>query len=455
MNRITLFLTVLLLLFTFVFSIGISGCTSRDNLSEQVLVQGVASAASSKPFPRPTASSEPTASPTPIATPAPTSSHVPSASPASTSAVPSVSPVPAASPAPSENPAPSQRPAVTTSPAPTMTASPKPFPRPSAIPEPTVTPAPTPTPTPTPAPTAVAAPAYRLEVDVTNQVVSAYEKDENGNYTKLVRQMICSTGKPSTPTPLGTYTLPGGKYDRGVWGYFSKFHVWARYFVRIKGGYLFHSVIYAKNDVKTLKQSTVNALGTPVSAGCIRLHVEDAKWIYDNAKPGTIVDIVKKEKNPELTAALKAGKPAPTPEPPEAVSVSLVVDKQEKLEIAVGETVSFKTMVTYSDKTEKDETANAEYSLDKAGIAVINNNTIQGISPGTTTMTVQFNGVTASIDILVTEAAPPDGAPGSSDESKHTPSGNPGVPAEGTLGEETSGASAGTLDAPAESLDVP
>ncbi len=212
-----------------------------------------------------------------------------------------------------EQPAKTQRPVPTEEPVSTLTptSSPIPSPTPAPTPKPTVTPEPVQTKDPTP----VSNP-YRLEVDVTNQVVSVYEKDNNGDYTKLIRQMICSTGKPSTPTPKGSFTLPGGPYDRGEWGYFSKFKVWARYFTRIKGGILFHSVIYAKNDVNTLKQSTVDALGTPVSAGCIRLQVEDAKWIYENAKPGTIVDVVEKDRNPELTASLKPSKePSETSKP--------------------------------------------------------------------------------------------------------------------------------------------
>ena len=89
-----------------------------------------------------------------------------------------------------------------------------------------------------------AQPRYRIEVDVTNQVVTVFEKDVKGDYTKVVRQMICTTGKPSTPTPLGTFKLPGGKNDRAVWGYFTKFNTYARYLTRIKGGYLFHSILY-------------------------------------------------------------------------------------------------------------------------------------------------------------------------------------------------------------------
>ncbi|HHY83676.1 MAG TPA: L,D-transpeptidase family protein [Clostridiales bacterium] len=169
------------------------------------------------------------------------------------------------------------------------------------------TPMPTvrPTASPTKAPKTESSMPYQIEVDVTNQVVTVFGRDSSGNYTKVVRQMICSTGKPSTPTPLGTFKLPGGPYDRGVWGYFAKYKTWARYFTRIKGSYLFHSVLYSKQDVSTLKKSTVEALGTPVSHGCIRLMVEDARWIYENALAGTIVNIVKKPKNPELTKKLK------------------------------------------------------------------------------------------------------------------------------------------------------
>jgi lipoprotein-anchoring transpeptidase ErfK/SrfK len=174
-----------------------------------------------------------------------------------------------------------------------------------------------------------AQPRYRIEVDVTNQVVTVFEKDAKGDYTKVVRQMICTTGKPSTPTPLGTFKLPGGKNDRAVWGYFTKFNTYARYLTRIKGGYLFHSILYRERDVFTLNESTLKALGTPVSAGCIRLMVEDAKWIYQNALPGTMVNIVKKARNPELTRKLKekalpgstvTPEPSITPDPAESAT---------------------------------------------------------------------------------------------------------------------------------------
>lgn len=37
------------------------------------------------------------------------------------------------------------------------------------------------------------------------------------------------------------------------------------------------------------------SFGTSASAGCIRLTVEDAKWIYDNCKSGTTVEFYSSE----------------------------------------------------------------------------------------------------------------------------------------------------------------
>lgn len=172
-------------------------------------------------------------------------------------------------------------------------------------PGPTSNPANSPAPASSPSPINVQKnPSYKLEVDVTNQVVTAFERDARGHYTVVVRQMICSTGEPETPTILGTFKIPGGKYDRARWAFFPT-GVYAQYFTRIYKGYLFHSVIYSKPDVNYMMVSTYNKLGSTASLGCIRLLVEDAKWIYDNCGEGTEVTIIEKDKNPELTARLK------------------------------------------------------------------------------------------------------------------------------------------------------
>ena len=58
---------------------------------------------------------------------------------------------------------------------------------------PNATPKPTPEPTPVP---------FHIVVDVANQITSVYGRDENGEYTVPVRQMLCSTGMKATPSPL-------------------------------------------------------------------------------------------------------------------------------------------------------------------------------------------------------------------------------------------------------------
>ena len=53
---------------------------------------------------------------------------------------------------------------------------------------------------------------YYIKVNLEQNVVTIYSKDEDGEYTIPVRAMVCSTGK-ATPTS-GTYTIPNGKWDR-------------------------------------------------------------------------------------------------------------------------------------------------------------------------------------------------------------------------------------------------
>lgn len=94
----------------------------------------------------------------------------------------------------------------------------------------------------------------------------------------------CCVGKPSTPTISGTYYIKSrGKYfDTGTKG-----RCW--YFTQINGNYLFHSVIYDRQP--SPKKIIDNSMDAAVSHGCVRLHLENAKWIYDNIPKNTKVII--------------------------------------------------------------------------------------------------------------------------------------------------------------------
>lgn len=121
-----------------------------------------------------------------------------------------------------------------------------------------------------------AATKYSIKINVKQNVVTIYKSG------KPYKAMLCSTGKV-TPKK-GTYKLT----YRYRWAYL-KGGVAGQYCISIKGNIWFHSVPYKKQTVSSLKYAEYDKLGTTCSAGCVRLSVKDAKWIYDNCKRGTPV----------------------------------------------------------------------------------------------------------------------------------------------------------------------
>ncbi len=281
-------------------------------------------------------------------------------------------------------------------------------------------------------------PPYRVQVDVTNQVITVFGQEDSGQYKKVVRQMICSTGKPSTPTPLGSFVIQDGPNDRGVWGYFTKFNVWARYWTRIRGGILFHSIIYAKRDESTLRMSTYHDLGKPVSAGCIRMLVEDAKWIYENIRKGTVVDVIQGEKNPALTAALKTSgaqipvtepeatvAPVPTevpvpaevpllPEPTETAPlfprpsdtdtgapVDIEIFPTTHLNLVVKASQELTVYIEYADQTVSDVSQDILWTVSDPTIAKMQGAHLTALSPGTTEVNAKIGNLSATLYLTV------------------------------------------------------
>ena len=151
---------------------------------------------------------------------------------------------------------------------------------------------------------------YYIELDTRNQVVTVYEKDDQGEYTRIVRRMVCTSGKtepqgdePASPTPSGRWKM--GARER--FGKFAAFQAeYARYWTQVVGGIYFHSIMFSQRDATTLKKSPYNNLGRTGSHGCIRLYVEDAKWLYYHACPGTTVNVISRKADRELTASLKS-----------------------------------------------------------------------------------------------------------------------------------------------------
>lgn len=92
-----------------------------------------------------------------------------------------------------------------------------------------------------------------------------------------------STGKWSTPTPLGTRYIES-KDDR-AWS--EKYGLYMPYWNSIGGGYGIHELPEWPSGYKEGEAH----LGTPVSHGCIRLGVGSAEWVYSWAPVGTPVYI--------------------------------------------------------------------------------------------------------------------------------------------------------------------
>ena len=94
------------------------------------------------------------------------------------------------------------------------------------------------------------------------------------NNWNCIKFWSCVTGAPSTPTITGEYRTTGFKRTN------LSTDARARWCTQINGGYFFHSILASNSE-----------LGNSQSHGCIRLAVENAKWIYDNIWQGTKVYI--------------------------------------------------------------------------------------------------------------------------------------------------------------------
>ena len=112
---------------------------------------------------------------------------------------------------------------------------------------------------------------YLILTDLEAQRVAVFQKD--GNAWSMVRAFPCSSGAPGMETPKGEYRVQG----RGKWFYNRRLQSGGEWYVGFYGNYLFHSLpMDSSHKVQDYR------LGVPLSHGCVRLRIEDAKWLYDN-----------------------------------------------------------------------------------------------------------------------------------------------------------------------------
>lgn len=122
---------------------------------------------------------------------------------------------------------------------------------------------------------------YLVFVNIAEQKTYVYEGSKN-DWT-LDKTFTCSTGIEGKETPVGVFTVQ----NRAPWFFSPKYGQGGKYYVQFMGNYLFHSIPF-DSDKTTISDPT---LGVPASHGCIRLSVEDSKWLYDNVQNGSKIII--------------------------------------------------------------------------------------------------------------------------------------------------------------------
>lgn len=127
---------------------------------------------------------------------------------------------------------------------------------------------------------------YFIKVNRSQNCVTVYTYDKNGEYTVPIRAMICSTGIDKATVLGDDFYI----YYKQEWNPLFN-DVYGHYVSGFYGDYLFHSVPYTDASADTLETEEFNKLGGEGSLGCVRMETADVKWIYDNCPENTPVAV--------------------------------------------------------------------------------------------------------------------------------------------------------------------
>ena len=128
---------------------------------------------------------------------------------------------------------------------------------------------------------------YFIYVEKGSHTITIYAKDSHGKYTTAVRTYLTATGRTASLTPVGLFSV-GGKEKWHRWGSSSFSPYCSRYY----GGLFFHGPLYKQKNFGSLKESSVSAIGTNASSGCMRTSAQAAYFVYAFCPSGTYVKIV-------------------------------------------------------------------------------------------------------------------------------------------------------------------
>lgn len=124
---------------------------------------------------------------------------------------------------------------------------------------------------------------YLVLVDINRQKTHVFQGSA-GEWL-LEKTFDCSTGLNTSPTTRGEFKLS----ERGDWFYSNRLSSGAKYWIRFNGHFLFHSTPMDEDRNLIAEE---NVVGVKRSSGCVRLLLDDVKWIYENVTDGTTVIII-------------------------------------------------------------------------------------------------------------------------------------------------------------------
>ncbi|MHB0871125.1 MAG: L,D-transpeptidase [Chloroflexota bacterium] len=119
-----------------------------------------------------------------------------------------------------------------------------------------------------------------IDVNVTEQLLTAYEG------AKPVHMMVISSGRPEYPTPMGSFTILKRVYNETMT---SASVPWVRDSYNLKD-VLFTQYFTGQGAALHLAYwKTPESFGIPTSHGCVGMPYKEAEWLWNWARVGTPV----------------------------------------------------------------------------------------------------------------------------------------------------------------------
>ena len=129
---------------------------------------------------------------------------------------------------------------------------------------------------------------YLILVNKSKHIVNIYQ-GKKGSWSLIRGNMLCTIGKKSTPTKSGNFNLSTMRTKR-KYGYKDFGGSTAFYAARITAGNFFHSILYKHRCRNPYTAKPKDAtLGKNKSNSCIRLALENARYIYEKMPLRTAV----------------------------------------------------------------------------------------------------------------------------------------------------------------------